>query len=117
MKDEEHIEQVNFINWFEYHYPTIKIFAIPNGGKRGIKTAVKLKAEGVKRGVPDLFIPEWNLWIEMKKVKGGSTSKEQKEWIDYLNDIGHTAIVCRGFEAAKQCVDDFILENLTGQSS
>ena len=76
MKDEEHIEQVNFVNWFEYNYPTIKIIAVPNGGKRAISVAKKLKAEGVKRGVPDLFIPELKLWIEMKKVKGGSVKNE-----------------------------------------
>ena len=61
----EHIEQVNFVNWVEYNYPKIKLFAIPNGGKRSIKTAIDLKSEGVKRGVPDLFIPELFLFIEM----------------------------------------------------
>ena len=81
--------------------------AIPNGGKRAISVAKKLKAEGVKRGVPDLFIPELKLWVEMKKVKGGSTSKEQKEWILYLNDCGYKAVVCKGFQAAKQ----YILDN------
>jgi len=42
----EHIEQVNFVNWVEYNHPAIKLFAIPNGGKRSIKTAIDLKAEG-----------------------------------------------------------------------
>ena len=32
------------------------IFAIPNGGKRHIGTARKLKAEGVRSGVPDIFL-------------------------------------------------------------
>ena len=106
MKNEEHIEQVNFVNWFKYNYPTIKIMAIPNGGKRSISVAKKLKSEGGSRGVPDLFIPELKLWIEMKKVKGGSTSKEQKEWIEYLNGCGYKAVVCKGFLAAKQCILD-----------
>ena len=35
----------------------IPIFAIPNGGFRHITTAKKLQREGVKSGVPDLFIP------------------------------------------------------------
>ena len=99
----EHIEQVNFVNWLEYNYPDEKFFAIPNGGKRLIKVASELKAEGVKRGVPDLYFPRLKLWIEMKKVKGGSLSKEQKEWRDYLTDVcGDTWFCCNGFESAKE---------------
>lgn len=33
------------------------LHAIPNGGYRDKITAGKLKAEGVKRGVPDIFLP------------------------------------------------------------
>ena len=113
MKNEEHIEQVNFINWFEYNHPNVKIFAIPNGGKRHPKVAAELKAEGVKRGIPDLFIPEWHLWIEMKKVKGSTTSKEQKAWLKYLSDVGYTTEVCRGFLEAKQFVLNFIADKET----
>jgi hypothetical protein len=37
--------------------------------------------EGVSPGVPDLFIPDWLLWVEMKREKGGRVSPEQKDWI------------------------------------
>jgi len=97
----EHNEQVNFVNWLEYNYPDYKLFAVPNGGKRNIVTAKKLKAEGVKPGVPDIVIPKLFLYIEMKKQKGGAVSKEQREWIEYLQGCGYTAEVCRGFEEAK----------------
>ena len=81
----EHQEQVNFINWIEYNYPEHKVFAIPNGEKRHLSVAKRLKAEGVKPGVPDLFIPSLFLFIEMKRIKGSVTSKQQKEWLKYLN--------------------------------
>jgi len=55
----EHSEQVGFINWFRVQYPRVLIFAIPNGEKRSISVAKRLKAEGVVRGIPDLYIPEW----------------------------------------------------------
>lgn len=108
----EHDEQVNFVNWFEYKFPNIRLFAVPNGEKRHISVAKRLKAEGVRRGVPDIFIPELKLFIEMKKAKGGRVSKEQKEWIAYLESIGYICKVCCGAGEAKKAV----LE-LTGQTT
>jgi len=103
----EHEEQRQFISWFRKNYEIphgVRIFAIPNGGLRGKREAMKLKAEGVTSGVPDLFIPQWLLWIEMKRQKEGYPSQEQKDWIEYLQSIGHSAYVCNGFEAAKDLV-------------
>ena len=60
-----------------------------------------LKAEGVSAGVPDLVVPAWLLWVEMKRETGGTVSPAQKDWIAYLQGIGHTVIVGRGFEDAK----------------
>lgn len=97
----EHEEQREVVRWFRATFPGIRIFAIPNGGARSIATAARLKAEGVSRGVPDLFIPAWLLWIEMKRTKGGSVSAEQKDWIKYLEMYGHRVIVCRGADDAK----------------
>ncbi len=99
----EHCEQVDFVAWFRKEYTGVLIFAVPNGGRRGKAEAARLKKEGVTRGIPDLFIPEWSLWVEMKRVKGGVLSKDQKEIIPYLNGIqDHKVIVAKGFEHAKQ---------------
>ena len=64
-----------------------------------------LKAEGVSPGVPDLFVPEWFLWIEMKRATGGTVSTVQKDWIAYLEGIGHRVIIGRGFENARAQVE------------
>lgn len=61
-----------------------------------------MKAEGVQAGVPDLFVPEWLLWVEMKRESGGIVSPVQMDWIQYLEGIGHRVIVGRGFEDAKR---------------
>jgi len=100
----EHEEQRDFVQWFRRTFPYVRIFAIPNGGARGASTAGRLKAEGVSRGVPDLFVPEWSLWIEMKREKGGKLSPDQEDWIAYLGKIGHIVIVGYGFEDAKKKV-------------
>ena len=98
----EHLEQVEFVAWFRKTYPKVRIFAIPNGGARSVSQGMALKAEGTSKGVPDLYVPEWNLWIEMKRQTGGVLSPEQKDWIQYLESIGHKCIVGRGFEDAKE---------------
>ena len=107
----EHSEQVGFINWFRAKYPDVLIFAIPNGEKRAISVAKRLKMEGVVRGVPDLFIPAWNLWVEMKRVSGGRLSTDQKQMISYLENIGHTVIVGKGATDASQHIRKFMEKN------
>lgn len=100
----EHNEQVGFVTWFYLKFPEILLFAIPNGEYRNISVAKKLKQEGVVPGVPDLFIPEWKLWIEMKQMKGGVVSKEQERIHTYLRGIGHTVIIGYGAEDASRKV-------------
>ena len=104
----EHYEQREFVSWFRKTYDGVRILAIANGGHRTPATALRLKAEGVTPGVPDLFIPAWRLWIEMKRISGGKVSKEQKVWIDYLKSIGYEAIVCNGHLEAIEKVKHYV---------
>lgn len=103
----EHFEQREVVRWFRQTHKGVRIFAIPNGGQRSRATAGKLKAEGVSAGVPDLFIPAWRLWVEMKRQKGGTVSAEQKDWINYLSSVGYICIVAKGAEAAKAEISKF----------
>ena len=92
----EHAEQVGFVRWFRTKWPRVLIFAIPNGGKRSITTAKLLVKEGVVAGVPDLFIPAWGIWVEMKRQKGGRLSADQEGLINYLESVGHHVVVGLG---------------------
>jgi hypothetical protein len=103
----EHEEQRELVQWFRRSF-LVRIFAIPNGGARSAGTGARLKAEGVSAGVPDLFVPAWNLWIEMKNEKGGTISASQRDWIEYLEGIGHTVIMGNGKEDAMDKVNKFI---------
>lgn len=107
----EHEEQVDFVEWFEREFPSVGILAIPNGGHRHKATAYKLKKEGVKKGVPDLLIPEWFLWVEMKRIKNSSLSDDQKKWRDYLVSVGYEYRVCKGCQAAIAAVLQFLRDN------
>ena len=109
----EHLEQVTLISWYRRTYKNELLIAIPNGGKRHIKTAVAMKQEGVSKGFPDLFLPVPNskfygLFIEMKRQKGGIVSKEQKSWLEYLNSVGYQATVCKGFLEAKEVIECYL---------
>lgn len=94
----EHEEQKDFVRWFRRTYQGVRIFAIPNGGIRGGAAGARLQGEGVSRGVPDLFVPEWLLWMEFKRLKGGAMRKEQEDWREYLLSIGHHHMRASGSE-------------------
>lgn len=70
------------VTLFRYRYRDKMIFAIPNGGRRNIREAARLKRCGVLAGVPDLFIAEanknWNgLFVELKAGKNGTTLSQE----------------------------------------
>lgn len=101
----EHVEQVTFVAEFRKRWPAVRVFAIPNGGLRSKTEAIRLVAEGVSSGVPDLYIPAWRCWVEMKRVKGGIVSDEQEDWHVYLRSLGDVVIVARGWrDGIEQCL-------------
>lgn len=68
-------------------------FAIPNGGHRDVRVAKKLKAEGVKPGVPDLMWPivrgrYHGLFMELK-VKPNKPTALQEAFIFLLQYQGY----------------------------
>lgn len=92
------------------------LFHIPNGGSRNFLEAKNLKMQGVKAGVPDLFLPLPNknhhgLFIEMKYGKNKPTPY-QKEWIDYLNSVGYLAVVCYGAEEALDILNKYVADKV-----
>lgn len=114
----EAVEQFHFFYWFDMQYPHYMplCYAIPNGGKRDLITAVNLKRQGVRKGVLDinLDVPSMGyhgLRIEMKrqKVNGpSSVSKEQRNVINALISQNYKAVICYGFEEARITVIDYL---------
>ena len=90
------------------------LFHIPNGGSRDKREAVHLKELGVQAGVPDLFLPVprnsfHGLFIEMKRnAKTARVSPEQKAWIQALTEQGYRAVVCYGFEQARDAIVKYL---------
>lgn len=104
-------EQAALFKWAELARINL-LFHIPNGGRRDIITASRLKAEGVKAGVPDLFLPVpcggyHGLFIELKTV-AGTTSESQERWLEALNEQGYKAVVCRGWLDAADTIKQYL---------
>ncbi len=100
----EHAIQAAYFDWARLHHTACRAFAIPNGGKRGKATAGKLKAEGVRAGVLDVFLPVPScgfagLWIEFKAGDNDLTSEQAAEAARLAND-GYAVAVARDTIAA-----------------
>lgn len=91
------------------------MYHVPNGGKRDKATAAVLKRQGVKAGVPDIMLPAaragyHGLYIELKAGKN-TTTKKQKEWLEYLRQQGYYTAVCYGWQPAAQLIEQYLLHS------
>ena len=115
----EHQEQCAVVEYLRLQYPHVVFFAIPNGGLRNKAVAAKLKKEGVRAGVPDLFIAnsyfneswkevEWlGLFIEMKTYKG-RPSIAQIQMMNALTDANYKCVVCYSADDAIREIDSYL---------
>lgn len=111
-KHEEDDLQEAFTTWIRMQHPTVCAFAIPNGGKRNLREAMRFKRQGVLPGVPDYFIAKQKdgcpgLFIEFKSKKGKTTAK-QNLLISLLIDAGYKVIVLKDLHEAIQVVNDYL---------
>ena len=101
MYAKEENEQIALFRWAEYaeqQYPELALmYHIPNEGKRSAISGARLKAAGLKAGVPDVCLPVAHggfigLYIEMK-VKTNKPTENQKKWLLALRSAGHLTAV------------------------
>lgn len=104
-------EQEALFAWAEWqlgkHPELALLHHIPNGGSRRPAEARRLKAQGVKPGVPDLCLPVarggyHGLYIELKRSRGGRLGESQRKWLASLAEAGYLAVVARGHEEAER---------------
>lgn len=94
-------------------YPQLKyMFAIKNAEKGGAIRGSMAKAEGVKAGVYDIFLPVarhcvHGLFIEMKKP-GGKPSKEQLLFGKEMFNEGYGVVVCSTWDEAKNVLIQYL---------
>ena len=122
----EHEEQVALFEWARYStniYPELEfMYAIPNGaklpyirnarGNRFSPQALKLKAEGLHPGIPDICLPcargaYHALYIELKAGNNKPTA-EQRYCLDGLNNMGNLAVWCIGADNARLVIETYL---------
>lgn len=115
VRDEESLHKacVELLAWLSSRHPILQwMLHVPNGGKRPKGEAGRLKAMGVRPGVPDLLLPipsgNWSgLAVELKSPTG-RLSPAQAAWLDRLEQAGYLVAVCRSIEEFKAVVDRFL---------
>ena len=116
-------EQMTLFSWAAMQsgkYPELNLlYHVPNGGSRHKAEAGRLRAEGVKAGVPDLYLPVargqyHGLYIELKRQRGGRISEEQVRWIDGLLEQGYAAAICKGWQEAASVIIDYLQRKTEG---
>ena len=110
-------EQQALFRWAQLQsgrYPELKLlYHIPNEGFRSPATGARLRAEGLRRGVPDICLPAarggyHGLYIELKRTKGGVASAEQLGWLVALREAGYAATICRGWDDARRRILEYL---------
>ena len=114
--DDESGHQEALFSWAGYNtgrMPELEyMHHVPNGGKRDAATAVALKRQGVKAGVPDIVLPAaragyHGLYIELK---AGEEHNDQKAaWLEYLRQQGYYTAVCYGWQKAAELIEKYLL--------
>jgi len=114
----EHEEQVALFQWAEAHEGTMPelrlMFAVPNGGYRPMATAAMLREEGVRAGVPDVFLMCRHqhygaLAIELKRRDHSNHATDaQRDWIERLRQYGYQAVICYGAQEAIDVIKAYL---------
>jgi len=110
-------EQKIIIKWAianRIKYPALRyLTASLNGFIIGKATVAEAKAQGMIVGEPDLRLlcarrGYHSLSIELKRVKNGSVSKEQKEYLAWLESEKNLAKVCKGSAEAIKLLEWYL---------
>lgn len=102
-------EQEQFFRWVYANQVKWPELQLCNGSMNGVRVSAKqragLKMQGLRPGVPDIDLPvkrgEYSgLRIELKRVKGGAVSVDQKKFHHLLAEQGYRVEVCKGWREA-----------------
>lgn len=99
--------QADVFQFFWNNYPKTRrrIFHVPNGGSRNKIEAVRLRTQGVVKGIADLIgLGEYGFFAIELKIKGGVVSEDQKLIHQLWKSLGHRVYVCWSYEDAYKAI-------------
>ena len=100
--DEEHVIQREIVR--ALRADGLLVFAIPNGGRRNVVTATRLKAEGVMAGAPDLFVADYGGFFLEVKTETGKLSAAQDAMAQALFERNFLMFTVRSVAEAQAAV-------------
>ena len=110
-KTEDQI-QIEVARWLDHRLPKDwRWYHPPNGGWRKKSTAGRLKAMGVKPGIPDCVICRPNgpdIYIELKSF-GGVLQESQKSWRDWCKETGRPFFVARSVGEVEVALKEYLM--------
>jgi hypothetical protein len=119
-EDDHAMALMRWVRLHERKVPELGLlFHIPNGGRRNVREAARLKAMGVKAGVSDYFLPVpkyggdypedliyMGLWLELKAGKNRPTPA-QFDWQHKMSK-DYEVDICVGWLEAARCIADYL---------
>jgi hypothetical protein len=86
--------------------------AFPLQGKRSPANGARMKAEGMRRGTPDMLLAAQRgshpgLWLEMKSAKG-VLNPHQKAFLQAMGQLGYATVVCRSAQEARAAITAYL---------
>jgi hypothetical protein len=108
----EHSDQVKVVQRVRAFHPGVIIAAIPNGGDRTASERVRLAAEGVLSGMPDLCVLRasggfYGLFVEMK-TETGVVGASQRDIATRLNAEGYLCVTARSPEEVYGIIEEYL---------
>ncbi len=115
----EEWEQVQVFRWIrsnQIRYPKLQLaYGTLNGVRLTPKLRNKMYLQGNRKGVNDIVLPARShdneypgLYLELKRLKGGVISKDQKRFNELLREQGYLAVFCKGHIAAIDMIKEYL---------
>lgn len=86
------------------------VFAVPNGGRRNLREAARLKAQGVLAGVSDLIVlvPYKVFFVELKNPNGkGRQSPQQHYFEESVKAYGHNYLIWDNWDQVEAFINAY----------
>lgn len=122
MKHVESKLQQSCVRWFDVQYPKLKLnlFSIPNEGARSLANGARMKAQGRRAGVADMFLAVPNhtyplikevlcngLFIEFKSG-AGKQNENQKAFEKAVTEKFYRYEVISDFDSFKNLIEEYL---------
>jgi VRR-NUC domain len=112
-------EQKIVFQWIranQIKYPQLQLaYGTLNGVRLTPRLRTKMKEQGNRKGVPDICLPfKCNngccpgLYIELKRIKKGVVSADQKRYHELLREQGYVVNVCKGHVDAINTIKTYL---------